>query len=103
MKLFGVGELSQTQSYPRKTPVLRSRRPPRGSHNRHVPGKEAEFQRRMSFYEQANWSAIEDLMRGAGLLTKQGHDVERTGTGGREGGKAALTSGGGARERGGNS
>ncbi|CAK8988369.1 unnamed protein product, partial [Durusdinium trenchii] len=45
---------------------------------RHVPGKEAEFQRRMSFYEQANWSAIEDLMRGAGLLTKQGHDVERT-------------------------
>ncbi|CAK9074275.1 Mitogen-activated protein kinase kinase kinase 3 [Durusdinium trenchii] len=57
---------------------------------RHVPGKEAEFQRRMSFYEQANWSAIEDLMRGAGLLTKQGHDVERTGTGGREGGKVAC-------------
>eukprot|EP00913_Durusdinium_trenchii_P002639 g2444.t1 len=44
---------------------------------RHVPGKEAEFQRRMSFYEQANWSAIEDLMRGAGLLTKQGHDFGR--------------------------
>lgn len=45
---------------------------------RQTPGREAEYNRRMNFYEKANWKAIEELMVGAGLLTETGHDIERT-------------------------
>jgi len=45
---------------------------------RQAPGREAEYNRRMNFYEKANWKAIEELMVTAGLLTNTGHDVERT-------------------------
>lgn len=34
----------------------------------------------MNFYEKANWKAIDELMVQAGLLTHDGHDVERTAT-----------------------
>lgn len=46
--------------------------------SRQTPGREAEYNRRMNFYEKANWKAIEELMVGAGLLTETGHDIERT-------------------------
>ncbi|CAJ1366545.1 unnamed protein product [Effrenium voratum] len=46
---------------------------------RQLPEEETQFKRRMNFYTNANWGAIEDLFRGAGLLRPEGgHDTERT-------------------------
>ena len=66
-------EIPETASFP--DPV---RRPNFSSLSRQAPGREAEYNRRMNFYEKANWKAIEELMVGAGLLTEAGHDIERT-------------------------